>query len=272
MARILKIGDRLSKIVDLCPEADIIADIGCDHGYVACELVLENRARMVIAIEKSEECLMKAVNFATKINVNPFISFRLGNGFEPITKHDKLEFAIIAGMGGLEIIEILKKKPKKLFDFVLQPMNNVLELREYLIKNNFKILIDKKVYEDGKYYDVIRVTYGDNDFSDIEIFFGKSNFKRKNLALFHRYLTERRHYLIKLKEEVGGLSYNTQKELDYVEEALSMFVNEDEPNNQLQEVQPTNDVVNDTENQATGKQQNQIDENSKPNNEGESND
>lgn len=259
MARILKIGDRLSKIVDLCPEADIILDIGCDHGYVDCELILENKARMVIASEKSEKCLFKAINLANDINITQYISFRVGDGFEVLTKYDKVDFCVIAGMGGLEIIEILKKKPKKLFDFVLQPMNNVIELRKYLMKNDFKILIDKKVYEDGKYYDVIRVTYGDNDFSDIEIFFGKSNFKRKNLALFHRYLTERRHYLIKLKEEVGGLSYNTQKELDYVEEALSMFIEEDEQNNKA-------------ENQVISEQQNQNNENNKQNNDGQPND
>jgi len=225
MARILNIGERLSKIVDLCPEATVIADIGCDHGYVACELVLENKARMVVATEKSEKCLLKAVALANEINIAPFLSFRVGDGFEPITKHDKIDFCVIAGMGGLEIIEILKKKPKNLFDFVLQPMNNVLELRNYLLKHHFKILVDKKVYENGKYYDLIRVTYGENDFADIEIFFGKSNFKGKNIKVFYSYLLERRESLLKLKREVGALSSNSQKELDYVESALSMFEN-----------------------------------------------
>ena len=223
MAKILNIGERLSKVVDLCPEATVIADIGCDHGYVACELVLENKARMVIATEKSEKCLLKAVKLANDINIATFLSFRIGDGFEPITKHDKVDFGVIAGMGGLEIIEILKKKPKKLYDFVFQPMNNVLELRHYLLKHHYKILVDKKVYENGKYYDIIRVTNGENDFADIEIYFGKSNFKGKNIKTFYGYLIERKDSLLKLREEVGGLSANTQKELDYVEEALSMI-------------------------------------------------
>lgn len=227
MARILNIGERLSKIVDLCPEATVIADIGCDHGYVACELVLENKARMVIATEKSEQCLLKAVALANQINIAPFMSFRTGDGFEAITKHDKVDFCVIAGMGGLEIIEILKKRPKHLFDFVLQPMNNVLELRNYLINHHFKILVDKKVCEKGKYYDLIRVTYGENNFADIEIFFGKSNFKGRNIKTFYAYLTERKNELLKLKREVGALSANTQKELEYVEKALALFENDE---------------------------------------------
>lgn len=228
MARVLNIGERLSKIVDLCPEANIIADIGCDHGYVSCELILENKARMVVATEKSEKCLLKAVDLANKINIAPFISFRVGDGFEPITKHDKVEFCVIAGMGGLEIIDILKKKPKQLFDFVLQPMNNVLELRNYLLKHHYKILVDKKVYENGKYYDLIRTTFGENNFADIEIFFGKSNFKGKNTKLFYQYLMERRESMLKLREQAGGLSANSQKEFDYIEEALKLFDSKDD--------------------------------------------
>ena len=49
MASVLNIGPRLETVVDLCPRAKIIADIGCDHGYVTAELVLQNKSDMVIA-------------------------------------------------------------------------------------------------------------------------------------------------------------------------------------------------------------------------------
>ena len=231
MASILNIGERLEAIVDLCPTTKKIADIGCDHGYVSCELVLQSKADMVIATEKSVACLNKAVALADSINIMPFISFRQGDGFEPITKYDKLNCAVIAGMGGMEIIKILKNKPKKLFDFVLQPQSDVILLRKYLIDNKFNILVDKLVKEGDKYYNVIRVTKGKCNLADLELYFGKTNFT-DNYVVFYEYLTMRQKKLLDFKAELGGLSNNLQQELDYVNSAISLFeTSADQTNN-----------------------------------------
>ena len=231
MASILNIGERLEAIVDLCPTTKKIADIGCDHGYVSCELILQNKAEMVIASEKSVACLNKAVALADSINIMPFISFRQGDGFEAITKYDKLNCAVIAGMGGLEIIKILKNRPKKLFDFVLQPQSDVILLRKYLIDNKFNILVDKLVKEGDKYYNVIRVTKGKCNLADLELYFGKTNFT-DNYVVFYEYLTMRQQKLLDFKAELGGLSNNLQQELDYVNSAISLFeTSSDQTNN-----------------------------------------
>ena len=231
MASILNIGERLEAIVDLCPTTKKIADIGCDHGYVSCELILQNKAEMVIASEKSVACLNKAVALADSINIMPFISFRQGDGFEAITKYDKLNCAVIAGMGGLEIIKILKNRPKKLFDFVLQPQSDVILLRKYLIDNKFNILVDKLVKEGDKYYNVIRVTKGKCNLADLELYFGKTNFT-DNYVVFYEYLTMRQKKLLDFKAELGGLSNNLQQELDYVNSAISLFeTSADQTNN-----------------------------------------
>lgn len=222
MASVLNLGSRLEAIVDLCPTAKKIADIGCDHGYVACELILQSKADMVVATEKSMDCLNKAVSLADSINIMPFISFRQGDGFDAITKYDKLNCAVIAGMGGMEIIKILSKKPKKLFDFVLQPQSDVILLRQYLIKNKFNILVDKLVKEGDKYYNVLRVTKGKCNLADLEVYFGKTNFT-DNYVVFYEYLTKRQKKLLDFKAEVGGLSNKLQQELDYVNAAISLF-------------------------------------------------
>ena len=194
MASILNIGNRLDAIVDLCPTVKKIADIGCDHGYVSCELILQNKAEMVVATEKSSECLNKAVALADSINIMPFISFRQGDGFNAITKYDKINCAVIAGMGGLEIIKILSGKPKKLFDFVLQPTSDVVLLRQWLINNKFNILVDKLVKDGDKYYNVIRVTKGKCHLADLELYFGKTNFT-DNYEIFYEYLIKRQKKL-----------------------------------------------------------------------------
>lgn len=222
MASILNIGTRLEAIVDLCPTTKRIADIGCDHGLVSCELILQNKADMVIASEKSLDCLNKAVALADSINIMPFISFRQGDGFEAITKYDKINCAVIAGMGGAEIIKILSKRPRKLYDFVLQPMSDVILLRQFLVDNKFNIVVDKLVKDGDKYYNLIRVTKGRCRLADLELYFGKTNFT-DNYEVFYNYLIEKQKKLMDFKAEVGGLGAKLQQELDYVNSAIGLF-------------------------------------------------
>ena len=222
MASVLNLSPRLEAVVDLCPKAKVIADIGCDHGLVTAELVLQDKSEEVIAIEKSAQCLNKAVFLADTINILQFVSFRQGDGFEPTTKHDKIKAAIIAGMGGDEIIKILENKPKKLYDFVLQPMKDASKLREYLVLHGFKILVDKLVKEENRFYDVIRVTKGKDKLSELELIFGKTNFT-DNYEVFYDYLLTRQKQLADFKAQVGALASKLQFEYDKIGEALSLF-------------------------------------------------
>ena len=41
--------NRLEAVFDIVPTADVIADIGTDHGYLAVELVMRGKAKRVIA-------------------------------------------------------------------------------------------------------------------------------------------------------------------------------------------------------------------------------
>ncbi|HAJ77553.1 MAG TPA: hypothetical protein DCO89_00595 [Clostridiales bacterium] len=222
MASILNIGPRLEAVVDLCPKAKIIADIGCDHGYVTAELVLQNKTDMVIATEKSEQCLNKAITLVDSLNIMPFVSFRLGDGFGAITKHDKIKVAVISGMGGDEIIHILENKPKGLFNFVLQPMKDLPLLRHYLNLHGYKILVDKLVKENDKFYNVISVTHGKEQLSDLELYFGKTNFT-DNYEVFYDYLITRQKQLADFKSKVGQLASKLQEEYDNIAVALELF-------------------------------------------------
>ena len=225
MASILNLSPRLEAIVNLCPKSKVVADIGCDHGLVTAELVLEDIAKHVIATEKSEQCLNKAILFVDSINISPFVSFRHGDGFNAITKYDKINLAIIAGMGGDEIIKILERKPKRLYNFILQPMKDAPLLREYLSQHGFKIVVDKLIKENDKFYDLLQVTKGRDKLADLEIAFGKTNFS-ENYEVFYDYLIKRKQKLEDFKNQVGELGYNLQTEYENVLQALSLFDSE----------------------------------------------
>ena len=224
MASVLNLGTRMEAIIDLCDNVKTIADIGCDHGYITAELILEEKADKIISTDISEKCLNKAILFCDSMNINGFISFRQGDGFEVITKRDRVELAVIAGMGGREIISILEKRPKKLFNFVLQPQSDVPMLREYLVNNGFMFVVDKLVKEDGKFYNVIKVTKRKRkiNYNPLEIYFGVTNF-RENYELFHDYLMERYNKLSNYKKLYKALNQKSEEELKNVLLALSMY-------------------------------------------------
>ncbi|MGN1208098.1 MAG: tRNA (adenine(22)-N(1))-methyltransferase [Christensenellales bacterium] len=220
MSTLLNLSTRLENIVKLCDNVSTIADIGCDHGYVSAELILSNKCDRVIATDISERSLNKAIRFCDSLNINNYISFRQGDGFGVIYKSDKVKQAVIAGMGGMEIIKILENKKINLTNFVLQPMRDVVKLRQYLIDNHYKILLDYLVFEDGIYYNIIKVTKGRNNLKPMEIYFGKDNFDW-NSEVFKDYLLSEKEKLESLSEKIDGLTKKNESHLIYVEAGLT---------------------------------------------------
>lgn len=226
MATILNLDKRLETVVGFCDHCKVIADIGCDHGLVSAELILEDKAQRVISTEISKECLNKAIMLANRINILPFISFRECDGFKLITKYDKIDQAVIAGMGGKKIIDILENKPKNLWNFVLQPMSDEVELRNYLVNHKYKFVMDKLIKLDDKYYTIMKVTKGKQKLSELEIQFGFSNF-RENYQVLYSYLMEKKQKLVALKQKFGLLNDKNEELLYYINQALELFENKD---------------------------------------------
>lgn len=220
MSTLLNLSYRLENIIKLCDSVYCIADIGCDHGYVSAELILSNKCDKVIAVDISGRSLDKAIRFCDSLNINGYISFREGDGFNAIYKHDKVKQAVIAGMGGMEIIKILENNPFKIKKFVLQPMRDVVKLREFLIKNKFKILQDYMIYEDGVFYNIIKVKKGKTRLKPLEIYFGKDNFET-NIEVFKEYLYIEKEKLELLNEKIDGLTKANEAHLIYVNAALT---------------------------------------------------
>lgn len=220
MSTLLNLSTRLENIVNLCDNVKCIADIGCDHGYVGAELILSNKCDKVIATDISGRSLDKAIRFCDSLNINSYISFREGDGFSVIYKNDKVKQAVISGMGGMEIINILENNPFKLKNFVLQPMRDVIKLREYLIENNYKILNDYLVFDEGIFYNVLKVKKGKTSLTPLEVYFGKDNFDF-NTKIFREYLLSEQQKLQIINEKVNGLTKSNEAHLLYVNAALT---------------------------------------------------
>ena len=178
---------RIKIILENILPCKVFADIGCDHGYITKGVLEQGKCEKAYFSDISKECLKKAKTLLEEYESKGEAKGVQGNGFENI---DYCDFALIAGMGGEEIISILENSlflPNKL---LLQPMKNVDKLRVYLVEKGYKIVKDF-CFEDGKFYEVIvggKLEDGGQVrvYSDAEYEFGKENLEKMPSAFVKR--------------------------------------------------------------------------------------
>ena len=132
--------NRITELYSRLRPCRLFADIGCDHGFVA-ELAVKNGiAEKVYISDISAKCLAKAEKLlAVHIRTGTVESY-VSDGFAAF--EETPDQALIAGMGGEEIVRILseaKELPERL---VLQPMKNASAVRRFLTQNGYKLLED----------------------------------------------------------------------------------------------------------------------------------
>lgn len=184
----MEISYRLNKIAEKVAINGIIADIGTDHAYIPIFLYKNNKIKGAIACDISKGSLKKAIDNINKYNLQNNIQTRLANGLEKITLNDNIDTIIIAGMGGMLMIDILEKginianNSKQL---ILQPQKDIDKVRKYLHKNGFKITDDEILKDDGKYYTIITATKGKEDtlYKKEQYIFGKFEIENKSPIL-----------------------------------------------------------------------------------------
>ena len=147
---------RLMMIADLVPESDTVCDIGTDHGYIAIYLAKKGIAKKVIAADIKKGPLNQAEKNIALFDASASVETRLSNGFENI-RQNEADCAIIAGMGGETIAEILKNE-KGCKYFVLQMQTAHRDLRKFLSENGFVILKESIAREGRKMYTALLCT------------------------------------------------------------------------------------------------------------------
>ena len=152
---------RLRGICDLVLCSETVADIGCDHAYVAITIIDEKRAKNVIACDIKKGPLKIADENIKKYEKENCIKTRLGSGLDPINENEA-DTIIIAGMGGELIENIIKDNINKAKNthMILQPMNSQDTLRHYLIENGFVIEKEDIKTEGFKVYNILSVKTG----------------------------------------------------------------------------------------------------------------
>lgn len=215
----IKLTARLQKIADQVTIGHRVADIGTDHGYIPIYLLKNKISPFIIAGDINEQPLKSARNNIAANNLTNSAETRLGNGLS-ILKPKEVDAAIIAGMGGLLISELLdnsKEIAQNLSTLILQPMQAQSELRKYLISNNFIIEKDVLVKEDRHIYEIIVAKPGKQGAVDpicYEVGFHiNSNPKPLAIEFIDRKIKTIKEIIQDISENASGSSVKKLKEM-----------------------------------------------------------
>ena len=173
----MELSKRLQAVADLLDSHDRIADIGCDHGFVSIYLIESKKAGRCLAMDVNIGPLERAKEHVIEKRLSTYIETRLSDGAKEIRfvkdeyGSEKLEVqaALIAGMGGKLMIQIMKdslEKFQSMEEFVLQPQSEIAKVREFVREIGYHIEKENMILEDGKFYPMMKVVRDKNELSD----------------------------------------------------------------------------------------------------------
>lgn len=213
------ISNRLKTIASFLKDTQIIADVGCDHGYLIIEAFNNYGIKKAYAIDNKKGPLDKAIGNLRKYEFYNNIVFLLSDGLEKL--EDSVDGIVFAGMGGLLIVELLKKDFEKIKNskLIIQANRDSSEVRRYLSSNFFEIKAEEIVYEDKKFYEVIVFEKTDNfvHYTEKEIQYGP-----KLLNEMSNLFTEKLKNDLRILENIPYRSEQIIKKIKEIEDILCL--------------------------------------------------
>lgn len=153
----IRLSKRMQAVADMVEEKKVV-DIGCDHAFVSIYLAQRPEVEAVIAMDVKKGPVDIARANVSQYNLSSKIDVRMSNGFDSL-EVGEAQVAIIAGMGGYLMIDILKAGFKHLrngISLVLQPQSDIDEVRKYLTGVGYVICQEEMLIDEGKYYTVMK--------------------------------------------------------------------------------------------------------------------
>ena len=171
-----KLSKRLTNVANLITEQRI-ADVGCDHGKLVEYLFENGKITYAFVSDISAPSVNKAKVLLTQNNRQ--FDWAVADGTNAILPEHNVNEIVVSGMGGCEIIKILSNDKSNVKKFVLQPQNNEILLKKYLLKNKFNIKRDFIVKDKNIYYNVLSVEKINKKqkISKFNLYFAKENFQ-----------------------------------------------------------------------------------------------
>ena len=163
---------RLSLIIDMLPKCGVVADIGTDHGRLGAQVLLCGKCDKVWFSDISSPSLDKAKKLCQRLSLSDRAEFFVSDGAKAFPSAP--DCAVIAGMGGATISEIIKNAGDRLkgTHLVLQPNVYIKEVRETLQNSGYRITDEKCVIAAKRRYILIYAQPGESQYTYKELVAG----------------------------------------------------------------------------------------------------
>ena len=157
MEKQFQLPKRLETIIERMPDSGCLADIGCDHAYVAIEAVRRGRAARALACDVRKGPLQQAAEHILCAGLAGKIETRLSDGLEQVAPGEA-DTVVVAGMGGPLMERILQGRLGDFAHFVLSPQSEIPHFRRFLLTEGMQINEETMLIDEGKYYVILNVS------------------------------------------------------------------------------------------------------------------
>ena len=166
--RRISLDPRLSAIAEMLGSCVCCADIGSDHGRLGAFLLQNRRCARVCLTDVSAASLEKARKLIALTGLEERSAFYVGD--VALALGEKVDAAVIAGMGGETIAGILERAQGKLDGarLILQPNVAAPELRRRMNACGWKIEQEALVRDGRRIYLILSAVQGEQSLNEQE--------------------------------------------------------------------------------------------------------
>ncbi|MBR0385081.1 MAG: SAM-dependent methyltransferase [Erysipelotrichaceae bacterium] len=211
------ISKRIRYIASLIDDNESVADVGCDHAYLAVLLKENGHKAEIVCTDNKPGPLKKA-----RHNLDAFgcrdVKTVMTDGVSGLD--DCYDVTVMAGMGCHTVIHIMEDNPGYFRHgrLIIQINTEIPMLRRWLNGHDFMIT-NEHLVKDRRFYEILEVKSGIQSLNEQEIEFGPCFLKKKG-ELWQQYcqyriaklrsiadrLNEEHPDRIKLEEEIKRIS------------------------------------------------------------------
>lgn len=204
--------NRINEIVKRIKKKEcIVADIGSDHAFLALTLLKTKNIGKIYNIEINEKPLKVSINNTKRYIKTKKVINILNDGLKKWQYDMHFDYVVISGMGGNNIINIIKNIDKaiQVDNFILVPNNGTTLLRKFLSKQGWYFQYEQTILEYNYYYQLIHVNKHKTAKSLIakdknDYYFGIYNLKHHSVN-FNSMLKQRLKFI---KNNSQAIKYN----------------------------------------------------------------
>ena len=199
------VSSRIKTIADFILDGDVVVDVGADHGLLELYLLAKYQNISITAVE-NKIGPYKILEQSLKGLKN--VKLSLSDGISSVD--DKTKTVVIAGMGGINIKNILNKHPEKvggLNKIVIDAHRDIEIARKTIVNFGFRISQEKIVFEQDKFYVISEFIKDEKPqhYSDDIMQFGYELYKDELWPKYKEYLIEKNNKTIRKIKKLNSM-------------------------------------------------------------------